>query len=60
MENSQLESGDQEAINTIIFNLVVGHTAYAYYVNMDQLVRRGVDDQGGVLPRGRGMGFGTL
>ena len=44
MENAQLESGSQEAIDTIIFSLVVGRTAYAYSVDMDQLVQRGVDD----------------
>ena len=44
MVDAQLEGGNQEAINTIIFSLVVGRNAHAYFVDMDQLMRLGVDD----------------
>ena len=44
MEDAQLEGDDQEAIDTIIFSLVVGRNAHAYSVNMDRLMRWGVDD----------------
>ena len=44
MVDSQLEGGGQEAINTIIFSLVFGRNAHPYSVDMDQLMRQGVDD----------------
>ena len=44
MADSQLEGSGQETIDTIIFSLVVGHNAHAYSIDMDQLMRRGVDD----------------
>ena len=43
MLNAYLKSSSQEAIDTITFYLVVGYDAHAYSVDVDQLVRGGVD-----------------